>query len=534
MATTRPARAVAAAAPSVPRTPLPFMTPLLRIFLVLLSCHLGGALLVFMHLRFLDPFALDDVAPLGWNEAMFFVVAFSLLLLGGRFLTRRFASTLMRATGPLPAGAAHATTRRRALLLPGFLALLSMFLWLLAAFVWGFFWPWMMGSFSLPSAARQAFGMALVAGPTVVLFVFLATERIWRERLPVLFPEGDLAATGARNWTVRTRMLVVFLFTSIVPMLVMAVATTVRLRSIRGADFSTATAQLQNVVLVQGVLLVTGLLLAVVLARYLADSVSTPLRELQTAMVRVEQGDLQARCAVVSNDEIGSVTAGFNRMVGGLRDRELIHEAFGRYVSPEIRDEILSGRTDLSGDQREVTILFADLRGFTTWVEASPAVEVVEGLNAYFTEMEQAIRAHGGLVLQFIGDEIEAVFGAPLSDPSHADHAVAAALEMQQRLEAWNAQRKRAGQRVLEHGIGIHSGTVVAGNIGSARRMAYALVGDAVNVASRIESLNKTFGSHILVSGATRELLHTPLPLQPLPAVRVSGRSAEVEVYRLV
>jgi len=509
------------------------MTPLLRIFLVSLFGNLGGAVLVFVHLRFLDPFALDDVAPLGWHEVLFFVAAFSLLLLGGRFLARRFASPVLRAAGPLPAGPAHATIRRRALLVPGFLALLSMFLWLLAAFVWGFFWPWLTGSFNLQSAARQAFGMALVAGPTVGLFVFLATERIWRERLPVLFPHGDLAGTGARNWSVRTRMLVVFLFASIVPMLVMAVATTVRLRSIRGADFSTATTQLQNVVLVQGVLLVTGLVLAVALARYLADSVSAPLQQLQHAMVRVEQGDLQAHCAVVSNDEIGAVTGGFNRMVGGLRDREAIHEAFGRYVSPEIRDEILAGRTDLSGDQREVTILFADLRGFTTWVEASPAVEVVEGLNAYFTEMEQAIRAHGGLVVQFIGDEIEAVFGAPLSEQRHADHAVAAALEMQRRLEAWNAKRQRSGQRILDHGIGIHSGTVVAGNIGSAQRMAYALVGDAVNVASRIESLNKTFGSHILISGATRDLLQVPVPLQPLPTVRVKGRSAEVEVYRL-
>ncbi|MCW5628168.1 MAG: adenylate/guanylate cyclase domain-containing protein [Rhodoferax sp.] len=509
------------------------MSSKLRIFLVLLGGNLGGALLVFVHLRFLDPFALDQVAPLGWREVAFFIVAFSTLLIGGRAMARRYASTVLRATGPLPDGPAHARARRRAVQLPGFLAALSMVLWVLAAFVWGFFWPWLIGNFNLQAAARQAFGMALVAGPTVGLFVFLATERIWRERLPLLFPRGDLAASGARNWRVRTRMLVVFLFASIVPLLVMAVATTVRVRTMRGADIGTAAEHLQDLIIVQGVLVATGLLLAIVLARFLADSVSAPLRELQAAMVRVERGDLQAHCAVVSNDEIGAVTAGFNHMVDELRDRELIHEAFGRYVSPEIRDEILSGRTDLTGDQRDVTIVFADLRGFTTWVEASPATEVVEGLNAYFTEMEQAVRAHGGLVLQFIGDEIEAVFGAPLADEQHADHAVAAVLEMQQRLEAWNAVRLRSGLRTLDHGIGIHSGTVVAGNIGSTRRMSYALVGDAVNVASRIESLNKQFGSHILVSGATRERLRAPVPLQALPAVRVKGRSAEVEVYRL-
>ena len=504
-----------------------------RLFLVLLFGNLGGALLVFVHLRYLDPFALDHIAPLGWQEIVFFVAAFSMLLVAGRTATRRWTRSVVRADHALPDDAAHATVRRRAVQLPGFLAWLSLAGWALAALVWGSLWPWLAGSFSLAGALRQAFGMTLVAGPSVALFVFLASERIWRERLPVLFPGGDLAATGARNWRVRTRMMVVFLFTSIVPLLVMSVATMVRVRSLRGADAETANAIVQNLMLVQAVLVATGLLLAVLLARFLADSVSAPLGELQSSMVRVEQGDLQAHCAVVSNDEIGAVTAGFNRMVAGLRDRELIRETFGRYVSPEVRDEILSGRIALAGDQHEVSILFADLRGFSTWVEASPAAEVIEGLNAYFSEMELAIRAHGGLVLQYIGDEIEAVFGAPLADDRHADHAVAAAIEMQQRLEAWNRKRSQAGLRTLAHGIGIHSGTVVAGNIGSAQRMSYALVGDAVNVASRIEALNKTFGSHILVSGTTRSGLRTPVPMQALPTVRVKGRSAEVEVYRL-
>lgn len=502
-------------------------------FFVLLFSNLGGALLILVHVRFFDPAVLDEVAPLRWSEVVFFIVAFSILLFAGRFMARRILASVIQTKGPLPDGPAHASARRRALHVPGILALLSMFSWVLAALVWGFFWPWLTGSFSWQSALRQAFGMALVAGPTVGIFVLLATERIWRERLPVLFPKGDLADTGARNWRVRTRMLVVFVFTSSVPLLVMAVATTVRLRSIRDADADAVAAHLQNMMLVQGVVLAVGLLLSVVLARYLADSISAPLQDLQAAMVRVEQGDLQSYCAVVSNDEIGAVTARFNHMVDGLRERELIHETFGRYVSPEIRDEILSGRTDLSGNQREVTILFADLRGFSTWVEASPASEVVEGLNAYFTEMELAIRANKGLVLQFIGDEIEAVFGAPLADDRHADQAVAAAIEMQKRLEAWNVDRARLGLRTLDHGIGIHSGTVVAGNIGSPRRMAYSLVGDAVNVASRIESLNKQFGSHILLSGVTRDRLQVPVPLQALPAVRVKGRSAEVEVFRL-
>jgi adenylate cyclase len=247
----------------------------------------------------------------------------------------------------------------------------------------------------------------------------------------------------------------------------------------------------------------------------------------------VRRGGFDTRCTVVSNDEIGAVAEGFNRMVQGLREREAIRETFGRYVSPEVRDEILAGRVSGAGTQREVTILFADLRDFTPWVEASPPAEVVADLNAYFSEMDTAIRAHGGLVLQFIGDEIEAVFGAPLDNPRHADAAVAAAREMSQRLELWNSGRQRDAKPALRHGIGIHTGTVIAGNIGSSERLSYALVGDAVNVASRIQALNKDFGTHMLVSAATHARLSSTLGLEALPAVHVKGRSAEVAVFAL-
>ena len=276
-----------------------------------------------------------------------------------------------------------------------------------------------------------------------------------------------------------------------------------------------------------------GLVVSVGLAVLVAASVAQPLRDVQLAMAQVQSGRFDVRCAVVSNDEIGAVAEGFNSMVQGLRERETIRETFGKYVSPEVRDEILAGRVSGAGAQREVTILFADLRDFTPWVEASPPAEVVADLNAYFTEMDFAIRSHGGLVLQFIGDEIEAVFGAPIEDARHADAAVAAAREMGKRLEAWNTVRREAGKVALRHGIGIHTGTVIAGNIGSSERMSYALVGDAVNLASRIQALNKDFGTQVLVSGVTKARLLSPEGLESLPAVRVKGRSAEVAVFAL-
>jgi adenylate cyclase len=249
-------------------------------------------------------------------------------------------------------------------------------------------------------------------------------------------------------------------------------------------------------------------------------------------MAAVGRGDLTTGCPVVANDEIGAVAEGFNRMLEGLRERERIRETFGVYVTREIRDEILTGRASLEGRLEEVTVLFADLRDFTPWVERTEPRTVVRDLNEYFTEMEAAIRAHGGLVLQYIGDEIEAVFGAPLRVPDHADRALAASLEMRDRLRRLNVRRAEGGKPPLRNGIGIHTGTVLAGSIGSAERLTYALVGDAVNLASRIQGLNKELGTDILVSDATRSRLTRAAALEALPAVRVKGKSVEVSVYR--
>jgi adenylate cyclase len=498
-----------------------------------LAGNLGGALLTFAYFRFLDPAALNDGAPLHNTELGYFLGAFAVLFLMGRVAARRWTKPVMLLEGPLPNDVASNGLRRRALLVPAFTALISFAGWAGAALVWGVGWPLMAGGFSPGAALRQVFGTVFVAGLMVAVFVFLASERLWRERLPMLFPNGDLAGTGAARLRVRTRLIVLFLLMSILPMTVLSVATLVRASAMRIADAETAELILQNLVVVQFVLGGAGVLMAVLVAGYVASSVARPLRHLQEAMARVAQGALDTRCPVVSNDELGAVAEGFNRMVGGLREREEMRETFGKYVSPAVRDEILAGRASLDGGLRDVTILFADLRDFTPWVEATPPAEVVSVLNAYFTEMDRAIRAHGGLVLQFIGDEIEAVFGAPVAHAGHADQAVGAALEMQSRLEAWNAGRRAHGMTELRHGIGIHSGTVVAGNIGSSERMSYTLVGDAVNLASRIQSLNKTFGTRILVSGITRAMLRQSHDFKPLPAAHVKGRAAEVEVFAL-
>lgn len=497
--------------------------------------NLGGAVLTFLYFREVDPTAVRASVATTTDAIayLYFVLAFALLYGLGRHIARRWVEPMTQAGPVLPPGPPGDTARRRALLLPAFVAAMSGGLWVAAACIWGFFWPLLVGDFELELALRQMFGITFVAGPFAAAIVFFSTERLMRDQLPRLIPDGELSTVRAPRLRVRTRMLAAFLLLGLLPLAVLSMAALTRAEALRTADAATAAAIIHNLNLVIVVLALGGVAVSVALALLVAASVARPLGEVQAAMAQVQRGGLDARCAVVSNDEIGAVAEGFNAMVRGLREREAIRETFGRYVSPEVRDEILAGRVSGVGVQREVTILFADLRDFTPWVEAHPPAEVVADLNAYFTEMDGAIRAHGGLVLQFIGDEIEAVFGAPIEDARHADAAVAAAREMRQRLDACNSLRRSAGKIELRHGIGIHTGTVIAGNIGSAERMSYALVGDAVNVASRIQALNKDFGTHTLVSGATQARLLSTAGLEALPAARVKGRRAEVTVFAL-
>ena len=504
-----------------------------RLTRLMILGNLSGALMAFVYFNFLDTSAHAGAPAFGFAVAAFFVVSFSLLATVGRALGKRWTRPVFEMQGSLPEGPRGDELRRRALLMPQFFALLSFAGWAVASLLWGVFWPLAVGEFSATRAVRQLFGMVFVAGPTVAAIVFFSVERIWRAELPRLFPSGNLSAVGAPRLRVRARMVAVFLMMSLMPISVLSVAALTRAHALLGADAATAESIIRNLILVVAVLATGGFIVSMRLAGSVANSVAGPLRDVQAAMALVGQGSFDARCAVVSNDEIGEVAEGFNRMVAGLREREQIRETFGKYVSPEVRDEILAGRASLEGGAREVTILFADLRDFTPWVEASPPAQVVADLNAYFTEMDAAIRAQGGLVLQFIGDEIEAVFGAPVADEGHCDAAVRAALEMRDRLEVWNAARVSAGKTALRHGVGIHTGTVIAGNIGSPERLSYALVGDAVNLTSRIQSLNKEFGTEILVSSVTVARLNEKFDLKPLPAVKVKGRSAEVEVFEL-
>lgn len=241
---------------------------------------------------------------------------------------------------------------------------------------------------------------------------------------------------------------------------------------------------------------------------------------------------------------VGMQVLGFNLMAlltGWMVDRQRrqrrkhdsLNETFGRYVSKEVRDEILAGRISLKGEIKDVTVLFADLRDFTRLVESIPPREVIMIINTYFEAMSAAITAHNGLVLQFIGDEIEAVFGAPISMDNHQECAIKAAIEMRERLSQVNLTLSKQGYAPLRHGIGLHAGKVVAANIGSAQRLSYALIGETVNVASRIQDLNKEFDTDILLSDAVYKGVDQKIAMHPLNPVSVKGIRDPLQLFSI-
>ena len=262
-----------------------------------------------------------------------------------------------------------------------------------------------------------------------------------------------------------------------------------------------------------------------------------PIRRLRSGVERVAGGDLATRVTLTSRDEVGDLTRDFNKMTEGLQEKERIvqekeriQRAFGRYASDYVLEALLESPegSELEGAEREVTIVFADIRSFTRLSEGMKARDVVALLNEIFQLASDRILARRGTIDKFIGDSVMAYFGAPVPDPDHAVHAVSAAVDIVQAVAERNQQLDGDGQRA-QVGIGIHTGTVVVGTLGSDRRTDFTAVGDAVNVAHRLEKLARP--GEILVSEAVQRRVRETVKLRFEGERQLSGRVEPVHVY---
>lgn len=288
------------------------------------------------------------------------------------------------------------------------------------------------------------------------------------------------------------------------------------------AQFSTLT-PLQTVLINRFIVLI-GMIIAVIL---LSRSFTKPIDSLLNAINKVADGDYSTQAPVISQDEIGILTKEFNEMVKGLKEREFIRDTFGKYVTNDVADVILNKQINLGGEVRLCTILVTDIANYTSISEELSPQEIVTMLNEYFSVHVKVIQDNQGVVNEFIGDSIFALFNVPLDDPAHAENAIKAALE----IERISNSHKFGNQQKLATRIGINTGMVVAGNIGSDERMKYTVIGDEVNIAARLEQLNKEHGTQLLIGENTYELAKSKFDFDQLGKFQLKGKEKLIKVF---
>ena len=249
----------------------------------------------------------------------------------------------------------------------------------------------------------------------------------------------------------------------------------------------------------------------------------------------IGKGDFSSRSPLNTRDEFNELSIAINNMAKGLEERERLKLGFTRYVSQYALEELLNldKPISLEGERKKVTILFSDIRQFTTIAEKLPPEDVLKLLNEYFEEMIEVIFNYGGTLDKFIGDGLMVEFGAPLDDKLQELHAVLAAIHMQLHLDKLCDKWKKEGKKTLSIGIGIHTGFAVLGNIGSERRMEYTAIGDTVNVASRLEWLTKRLKKPIIISHAVYEKVKDHFVFEDLEEVKLPGRVGNIQAYAI-
>ncbi len=296
--------------------------------------------------------------------------------------------------------------------------------------------------------------------------------------------------------------------------------------------------QMDRIKLIMAVLVIAFMLVASAISIIAARRFAAPIQKLAAIAREIGGGNLDIEVKYVSGGrELNELAGSFNDMIRGLKERNMIKDTFSRYVSKQVADEILNdpNKISLGGESKEVTILFSDIRGFTTLAEKLPAELVVRILNEYFNVMVDCVFMYEGTLDKYIGDAIMAVFGTPTLHDDDPMRAIRTAVRMRDELEELNdIWMNKDGLPPLRIGIGIHTGEVIAGNIGHMQRMEYTVIGDSVNLASRIESLTKEYHCSILISEITYGKVKDLIDARYLDSVTVKGKTKSVKIYELL
>ncbi|MBN2436753.1 MAG: HAMP domain-containing protein [Spirochaetes bacterium] len=292
-----------------------------------------------------------------------------------------------------------------------------------------------------------------------------------------------------------------------------------------------AVIRLQRRNIMTAIIIITAVIMFIY---FYSKTITTPVRNLVRATKQVEKGNYQISLKPLFNDEIGMLARAFNNMSQGLEERERIKDAFGKFVNPEIAERVTKEQLTLGGEMKNAAVFFSDIRSFTAISEKLHPEKVVEFLNEYMTLMVDCIDQTHGVVDKFIGDAIMALWGTPVSRGNDTENAINAALMMRLYLKEFNKTRGSDEKPVIRIGCGINTGPLIAGQIGSANRMEYTVIGDTVNLASRIEALNKPFQTDILISEASYNLVKDIFIFEPMKKITVKGKTQPQQIYAVI
>jgi class 3 adenylate cyclase len=273
------------------------------------------------------------------------------------------------------------------------------------------------------------------------------------------------------------------------------------------------------------------LLIALLLGISISRGLAAPVRQLVNATQRVARGDYNFQVTVKSKDELSSLADSFNKMNHGLLLKEQYRGILDKVVSPEVAEEMVKGKITLGGETREITTLFADVRGFTSMTEGMEPQKVIAMLNEFMEIAANAIDSEGGVVDKYVGDQVMAIYGAPVSHPDDPLRAVRSAAKMIEDIHHLNRRRKDRNEPAIDIGIGINTGPAVAGNMGSVNRLNYTVLGESVNVAARLCS--RAGPAEILISQQTYERVPAQVETQDLEALPMKGLSKPVQVFKV-